>query len=106
MAVLQQLLNKNINYLENQLILVDFIESDINIYVFGSYNLYDIQKSISYFINKHFNNKCLIKIKPNLINIEFENNNYRTIQIILHIKANIDEHIIFIDLPITHFVIC
>ena len=105
-TIITQLLNKNINYLENQLNLDDYVESDIDIYVIGYNNMYNIQKFIGLYIKKHFNNRCFIKIKPNLINIVFENNNYRTIQIILHIKANIDEHMIFIDLPISQFAIC
>ena len=42
-------------------------------------------------------------IKNFVINILFEDLNIPKIQIILHVKKTINEHIAFIDLPITHF---
>jgi hypothetical protein len=49
--------------------------------------------------------KCLIYKTGILANIIFENPEYRKIQIIFQVKQNIDEHLAFIDLPVTEFTI-
>ena len=82
-------------------------DADIDIYPIGDMDLKKIQKIIFLMLNKleQKNIKCLIKIKNVVINIVFENPLIPKIQIILHVKKTINEHIEFIDLPITQFTI-
>lgn len=102
------LYNKDIN-------LEKYDEFDIDIFPIGiiSPNQSDIiQSTLQTIINN-----CFVKNKSHYIDCLIINNNFVTniyfpkilnipkIQIILHNKSTIDEHIAFIDLPITHFTI-
>ena len=81
---------------------------DIDIFPLGDISTEIIQNKLNEIIYKNIikkNIKCLILIKNFVMNIEFENINIPKIQIILHVKKSINEHIEFIDLPITHFTI-
>jgi len=88
---------------------------DIDIFPIGimaSYKSNIIQTKLQSIINEFFiknnleNIECFIIIKNFVINICFPKIlNIPKIQIILHNKDTINEHIAFIDLPITHFTI-
>jgi len=97
------------HYLKNKYINIDdYTDRDIDIFSIGDISLEIIQKTLQNILNKYLNitnikSYCLIK--KYLINIEFEDKNLKKIQIILHVKKTISEHMEFIDLPITQFLL-
>lgn len=79
-------------------------ESDIDIYCIS--NLSDIE--LDYIFKIKLNNllkskKCIIYKTGVLADIIFEDPSLKKIQIIFQVKQSIDEHLAFIDIPVTEF---
>jgi len=83
-----------------------YSDSDVDIYCIGNHNVMLVQKIILKLISKCFGHVShYVVIKRFIIDIVFEDPNARKIQIILHMKSNIDEFMEFVDLPITQFLL-
>lgn len=79
--------------------------SDIDIYCINNKetcNITEIENALFNLLEKS-GLKYYINVKKFILNIVFENTEYPIIQIILHIKNNMDEFMDFIDLPNTQF---
>jgi hypothetical protein len=83
-----------------------YTNSDIDIYCIGDHNVNEIQKVILNAILNSFQHiSHHVVLKRFIIDIVFEDPTARKIQIILHMKANLDEHMVFVDLPITQILL-
>ena len=83
-----------------------YTDSDIDIYCIGEHNPKQIQRIILKAISNSFKDiSHYVVLKRFIIDIVFEDPIARKIQIILHMKANLDEHMEFVDLPITQILL-
>lgn len=81
-------------------------DADIDIYCCSTMEVQILDSMLKHIASKLIlNKKCIIYKTDILANIIFENPEYRKIQIIFQVKKNIDEHLAFIDLPVTEFTI-
>jgi hypothetical protein len=86
--------------------MTQYDDSDIDIYCIGNHNLQLIQKIILKLISSCFGHiSHYVVLKRFIIDIVFEDPIARKIQIILHVKSSIDEHMEFVDLPITQILL-
>jgi hypothetical protein len=83
-----------------------FSDSDIDIYCIGNYSnrsLLEYQNKLLLLVKRHFGDfDHFMTIKRYIINITVPD---KKIQIVLHTKKSIDEHMEFVDLPITQFLL-
>lgn len=81
-------------------------DADIDIYCISTMKENELESLLKSIAKKFIlNEKCLIYKTGILMNIIFKNEETRKIQIIFQVKKTIDEHLAFIDLPITEFTI-
>ena len=84
----------------------NFNDVDIDIYVIGNVNDKTVEEKLKHIINTSLifkQCKCTIEIKNFVSNFYFKDTKIPKIQFILHIRKDINLHIEFIDLPITHY---
>jgi len=81
--------------------------SDIDIFIISQKNLSDIENHFCHVANKSFSTiQYAIYYQNNcLFNFVFQNEKYRKIQVVFHVKKNMDEHMEFIDLSVTQFIL-